>query len=1008
MSKKKKQLRDALINSVSLVAAATGLVAGVAAPAFAAEGDEEVVVTGTRIQRQDYVANSPIVTVDQEDFQITGSATVDSLMNDLPQFAPGVNLTSNNPSNGGQANLQLRGLGANRTLVLLNGRRLIPSNGGGQVDVNIIPSALIGSVETITGGASATYGSDAIGGVANFITRRDLEGFQREAQYGETAETDGQTQTIGITVGGPFANDRGNLALAVSYNNRSPIYNADRDFSMISGASAASPLGNTIFDSTNLPSAASVQAATGSALTVAGNTFGFNNNNTLFDYTGRRNFQSPGGITFDGFAQPGPFFSPNFAYNTGALNYNVLPMTRYNFFGQVDYDISEHINAYTEALFTSYNSSNELAATPAAGSTTGFRVPVQNPFIPAALSAVLATRGNAAAPFRLDKRFNALGPRHAEEDYTVFQITQGFRGDINEDWSYDIYGSYGRMNRTTTQTGNVSRNAVMQLLWAGINPATGAVTGVVDGGASLCAGGFDWYGETALSPQCAAFIGRTSKNQNTSEQRNIEATLQGNLFALPAGDVQIAVGVDYRQDSFTLVPDASLSASFPTVWQTAFVGLGAGGDIAGFNSQQPLSGEVDVYEMYGEALIPIVRDAPFIQELNVNLAGRVSNYSTAGQVSSYKGDFDWLVVDGVRFRGGYQQAVRAPSISELFSATNLNFPSIGSPNTGATSNFSGDPCDIRSAYRSTNGSGANLSATTNAAVRALCITQGVASGVVDTYTYTNQQVPGFTGGNPDLTEETATTWSFGLVLNPTIDHPLLRNFRMAVDYYKIEIEDVISSISASTMIQRCFNGDSLHSNPTYDPNNFYCQLFDRDALSGNIINATSNNLNLAGLRTSGVDMQLDWRWDELPVIPGSVDLSYIVGWTEESSSQTSPGQPFNDSVGSIGTGLGSATPEWKWLLSTNYNIGPVRVGARWRYIGEMVNAGNTNEILPATSYYDLLGSWDVNDNVTLRVGINNVSDQQPRTYSPSIQANTDPSTYDTLGRRVFVGLNARF
>jgi len=227
-------------------------------------------------------------------------------------------------------------------------------------------------------------------------------------------------------------------------------------------------------------------------------------------------------------------------------------------------------------------------------------------------------------------------------------------------------------------------------------------------------------------------------------------------------------------------------------------------------------------------------------------------------------------------------------------------------------------------------------------------------------------------------------------------------------YYKIEIEDVISSISASTMIQRCFNGDSLHSNPTYDPNNFYCQLFDRDALSGNIINATSNNLNLAGLRTSGVDMQLDWRWDELPVIPGSVDLSYIVGWTEESSSQTSPGQPFNDSVGSIGTGLGSATPEWKWLLSTNYNIGPVRVGARWRYIGEMVNAGNTNEILPATSYYDLLGSWDVNDNVTLRVGINNVSDQQPRTYSPSIQANTDPSTYDTLGRRVFVGLNARF
>ncbi|MBX3431325.1 MAG: TonB-dependent receptor [Hyphomonadaceae bacterium] len=1009
MSTKKKELfRNSLAKGVSLLAAAAGAAALTPnAMAQNADEDEAIVVTGTRIHRQDYVANSPIVTVDQDDFIIAGTATVDTLMNDLPQFTPGVNLTSNNPSNGGQANIQLRGLGSNRTLVLLNGRRLIPSNAGGQVDVNLIPSSLIGNVEIITGGASAAYGSDAIGGVANFITRRDVNGWELETQYGETAETDGQTQTIGITVGGPFADDRGRMALTMSYNNREPIQNSAREFSAISGASASSPLGSTIFDATNRPTNASVQTATGSALTVNSNTFGFNNNNSLFDYTGRRNFVSPGGIDYDGFAQPGPFFSPNFNYNTGALNYNVLPLTRYNVFGTVEYDLTDHITSFTEALFTQYSSANELAATPAAGSTTGFRVPYNNPFVPASLAAVLATRSNPTAPFRLDKRFSALGPRHAQEDYTVYQITQGFRGEIDDNWSFDIYGSYGRMDRTTTQTGNVSRGAVMNLLWAGINPATGATTGVIDGGASLCAGGFDWYGETALSAECQAYIGRTSKNLNTSEQRTIEATLEGALFSLPAGDVRVAVGTSYRDERFQLIPDASLSAAFPSTYINSFVGLGAGGDIAGFNSQQPLSGEVDVYEIFGEVLVPIIRGAPLVEEFNVSLAGRVSDYSTAGTVSSYKGDFDWTIVDGLRVRGGYQNAVRAPSISDLFSAVNLNFPAIGNPNTGTTSLLSGDPCDIRSAYRSTNGSGANLAASTNNDVRALCIAQGVAAGVVNSYTYTNGQVPGFTGGNPNLSEETATTWSTGVVFTPHIDNVLLRNFSMSVDYYNIEIEDVISTISASTMIFRCYNGDGV-SNPTYSAANPYCNLFSRDPLSGNIINATSTNQNLAGLRTSGIDLQLDWRWDELAFVPGSLDLSYIVGWIEESSFQTSPGQPFNDSVGTIGTGLGSATPEWKWLLSTNYQIGGARIGARWRYVGEMTNASNPSEVLAATSYYDLLASYDFNDHVTLRAGVNNVSDQQPRTYSPSIQANTDPSTYDTLGRRAFVGVNVRF
>jgi len=309
-----------------------------AAPAAAQEATEveEIIITGSRIARQDYQAASPIVTVGQEDFQATGSVTIDTLINDLPQFVPSINQTSNNPSNGGQANINLRGLGTARTLVLLNGRRVVGSNSTGVVDINIFPTALIQNVEVITGGASAAYGSDALAGVANFILRDDFEGVQFDAQYGITDRNDGETQSYSVTLGGNFDNGRGNAVMSLGRSTRENIFNSARDFSSVSGPSGASPLGSTVFDSTNLPNLTLVRSYFGAPTLLNTGSFGFNNDGSLFSYTGTRNFKSPGGIDYDGFVGR----SADYVYNTGALNFLQLPLDRWNAYAGMNYQLA--------------------------------------------------------------------------------------------------------------------------------------------------------------------------------------------------------------------------------------------------------------------------------------------------------------------------------------------------------------------------------------------------------------------------------------------------------------------------------------------------------------------------------------------------------------------------------------------------------------------------------------------------------------------------------------------
>lgn len=976
-----------LLTTAALIATPAGAQEAAAAPGSDREASteaQEILVTGSRIARKDYLANSPIVTVTQDDFKATGSPNIETLINELPQFTPLGSGSSNSPNVKGQAQVQLRGLGAIRTLVLLNGRRVVSSGDSSVVDLNLFPTPLISSVEVITGGASSTYGSDAVAGVLNFQLNRKFEGVQLDAQAGVSDGGDAASQAVSLTVGRDIAAGRGNVVLSLGYSNRESVLNAAREFSLIGGFAGTSPLGSTVFDANNLPSAAAVSAAVPGA--ARGNTFGFNNNGTLFAYQGARDYISPGGVGFEGFRTPGPLQQTDFAYATADRNYLIIPQQRYNIYAAANYEISPFADVYADFLFSQYEANNQLASNPATGPTTGFRIPAANPFIPAELRAVLNSRPNPAGNFRLDKRFNDLGPRRQNENYDVYQITTGLRGRLPgvRDWTYDAYLSYGRVDNDTTYTGYLSRSATQQLLNA------------PDGGASLCAGGFNPFGENPLSPSCIAYITRVPTNVTQNDQRIAEINLQGGLFNLPAGEVRAAVGATYREQNYDFVPDGMALASFTLNGVT-------GPELAGLSSQ-PLSGSDKVREAYGELLIPLLRDLPFVRSLETNLGYRISDYNSIGSVSSYKADLSWELFEGLRVRGGVQRAVRAPSIGELFAAQSLSFPNIGVPvSSSGVRQFSGDPCDIRGAYRAPGAANASQ-------VRALCLAQNVPAQVVDAYTFSNSQVSGLTGGNPLLKEETADSFTIGATLRSPFPNPWLRGLSASIDYYDIAIEDVVGTLPTTQQLRRCFNENGT-SNPNYDPSNFFCQLFSRDPNSGQITQTLETNANLGTLKTSGIDFQVDWALTLADLGGpdwGSLALNVIGTKLLEWKRQDIPEGDFTDRKGTISNAFGLTLPEWKFLSGLNWSYDSFTLGVRWRYIDSVENFNNREQVLSAVNYFDLNTSLKVNELLTLRAGVINLTDRQPPVYSPSIAANTDPSTYDLVGRRFHVGLTARF
>lgn len=994
-------LRTSLLATIGGLSFAGAASAQQAPPADTPAGGEVVVVTGSRIARQDYVANSPIVTVGQEELAQIGSASVDTLINQMPQFTAAVTSTSNNPGGSGQANISLRGLGTNRTLILLDGQRLVPSNRDGTVDVNNVPAALVENVEVVTGGQSAVYGSDALAGVVNFKLKKHFEGIEVNGLYGINDAGDGAEKSTSITLGGNFAENKGNAVVAFTYANRESIFNKSRDFSSISGPSGTTPYGQVDGSGFTLAATNTLLAKYGAAANAAAQqNWGFNADGTLFT-GGVANAKNYRGDTTSIDFKTIPTLG---TYNTGPLNELQVPLDRYTMFGKLSYDFNQYFHAAIDANFVNYTSQAILAPSPGSGNPgtgtfpgtggTGFLVAADNPFISADLRTLLNSRTDPAAPFLIRARTSNVGPRLSRSEYTVYQIGLDLGGDLGiGDLTWNLYSSYGRQQRIETQTGNVSHAALRQLLEA------------VDGGASLCTGGYNFQNPAAVSASCINYISRTTKNQSEYEQRNIVADIQGSLFQLPAGPVQFDIGADYRADEAFFVPDSVLSVPdvSRTVDRTGHTLVNNAPGVVGFNGQGAVNGFIDVKEAFGEILVPILKDVFLVKSLNLDASYRYSDYNTIGGVDTYKVGGDWSPIDMLKVRGGYSRAVRAPSISELFAPAANNFPAIGSPSATSTA---GDPCDTRSSYRL--GSSA-------AAVRTLCIAQGVPAGVVDTFTYGNTQGQAIIGGNTNLAEETADTYTIGFVLEPKFDVPFLRDISLSVDHYDIKIANFISAPDEPTFLKRCFNAQG--DNPSFANSSLFCAPINRDPTSGQLTGFNAQNANLSKVQTTGTDFQFDWRvgLDEFGLSSALGSLTLNVQGTHLESFEVAalPGDAAIDFAGTIGNTFVSSVevshPDWKFTSNLLYSVGPFQVGFRWRDIAKMDGTGGLAGLTAKKKdYYDLTARYDLTDNLQLRASVLNLTNVAPAYLPPGIQANTDPGTYDVAGRRYTISLSAKY
>ena len=965
----------------SVLITAGALSAGLYGPVGTAqERLDEIVVTGSRIAvRQDFEAASPVVTVGRELFEQNNATTVEAVLNTLPQFVPSVTSTSNNPSNGGQANVELRGLGTTRTLVLMDGKRIVPANPSGVVDLNIIPAALVENVEILTGGASAAYGSDAVAGVVNFRMNTRMEGVSVDMNWGETSESDGTEYGVSIAGGTSFGDGRGHIMGAVGYSDRDGVLQGDRKFSEVAlgcDADSCSPLGSGTFRqgrytaaSTNLPTADAMDAVFGAGNVSRGASLGFNPDGSLFSVAPVFNF------TGDTNEPLQPVNPASYTYNYAPPNYLQLPLERKNAFFRASIEATDSAELYVQGLWADYSASQQLASTPA----TSIYIPVTNPYIPADLASILASRPDPTQPFVFSKRMIESGPRISENNYRTWQIITGLQGDglFNGNWNYDVYASFGEVDYKENQFGNVSRSRFEELSFA------------ADAGASICGGGgMNPFGIESISPECADYFTLSAQNRTKVQMKILEGTISGPVYELPAGDLNMAFGAMYKEDEYTYVADDTLRGR-----STNPVTGASRSDITGFNASDNLNGVTNSTELYVEALVPLLSDVVGARTLDLGLGYRFADYNTAGGVNSYKAELTWAPVDAVRVRGSYQRAVRAPTIGALFQPQVLNFPSVAGV---------GDPC-----------SNDNPRSTTDpdaASVRDLCVQQGIPAASLPFYNYANSQVEGLAGGNPDLQEETADTYTVGVVFQPQFDG-LFSNFSASVDYYNIKIEDAVGAISASTFIQRCFDGEY---NPTYSNNNFYCQLFERKS-TGEITNALEANSNIGGIETTGIDVQIDWAFD---VGPGMLSFNWIASYLDSYKVQSLPGEAFEEIVGSAGDTIGSAFPEWKWTFNVGYNWGGLGVNARWRYVDGMVDGFYDDAAtvglykLPSVDYFDLTASYSFEDGfakgLTLRAGVTNLTDEDPIIYPSYQQSNTDPSTYDVLGRRYFLGLNYRF
>jgi len=955
---------------------------------------EEVFVTGSRIRRQELITSTPITVIGSQDFALSGTTNVEQLLNTMPQVIPGEGGFTNNDSSG-VATVDLRGLGVQRNLVLVNGRRYIFFDSTQVTDLNTIPAALVAGTEIVTGGSSAVYGSDAISGVVNFLLKDDFEGLAVTGQYDTSRHGDGDVMNFDVTMGGNFADDRGNAVVYFNYLDREAVLadarsqsefflvdgkDANGNPTLLPGGSSSIPNGRLSGFPTSGPeylARPGLQAALAAAGLTGVGSLGFK-----FDDTGQL---------------VSPFVSPGDQYNFNPLNYLQLPQERKMVGTLATYDVSDRVEAYVEGMFVQNIVETKRAPTPVGG-TTLFQV--DSPFLSPAVQNILrsldategtlqrgangvpilgpdglpviipaATRNDGYTTLGYSRRLSEVATRDVVFERNALRGLFGLRGDL-EDFggflknpNYDMYYSYARTRNVTNSFGSTLAAAFTQGLTTRFNASGNLVcTNPSNGCVPI-----NMFGPL-ISPEAAAFFQTSQTSSEEASMQVASAVITGDSFALPAGDVGLAFGAEYRMVDGLFVPSQ-----------------GGVGDV----NTGPTGGDYDVWEVFTEVLVPIT------EGFEASAAFRYSDYSldNVGGVWTYGTGLTWHINNSFMLRGQYQHAVRAPSVDELFSAQ------IGSAPAAV------DPCSLPSAA-------------SNSTIRDLCIATGVPISLVgDPGLQPNFQITGITGGNPDLQEESGDTYTFGLVFTPES----LKGFSATIDYYNITVEDAIaqSGGSVNNVLNLCYNR-------IQSINSVFCQSVVRqpNGIIGTPGGVYVLNENIGQIETDGVDIHATYVWDVgfgLFSEGSSFDVTFGAAWLNNFDVTPVAELPelVNECADSFGLTCGEPLPEFKSTTRVNWYTGPLTLSLRWRWIGSVTddritNGGANPANLPVpdtgdVNYFDLTGYYTINDNYSFTLGIENMFDKtQPIIGSSQEQLNTFPSTYDPFGRLYFLSFTAQF
>lgn len=928
-----------------------------------AEGNiEKISVTGSRIQRVNMVSSSPVTEITAQDIKLSGLTRIEDILNDMPAlFAAQTANVANGAT--GTATLNLRNLGSSRTLVLVNGRRLpagSPSAGGSAPDVNQIPANLIERIEVLTGGASATYGSDAIAGVVNFILKDDFEGFSfdyltsfyshennnstlQEVVSSRGFDTpsgtakDGHTNDFSMTFGANTADDRGNVTMYATFRDIKPVVQADRDYSAcaFNGTSAAFGCG-------------------GSSTTPAGR----------FTNFGDLNFQVQG----NEFA---PFKD---LYNYGPLNYFQRPNERKTLGALGRYEINEHAELYAELSYMDDRTVAQIA--PSGNFFVTDTLFCGNPFLSdQQFDATCGAKGlgptDTLEGFYIGRRNVEGGPRQSDLRHTSARAVLGIKGFINDDWSYDVFANHGTVAFINTYRNELSTTNIKRSLNVVADESGAPVCqSVVDGSDPACVP-WNVFQEGGVTDEALNYLIKPLFARGDTYSTQVSGFVTGDLTSAgiivpgTSTGVGVVAGFEYRREALSFEPDSGFISGD---------GAGQGGPT------NAVSGNFNVKEVFGELNIPLFEGLPGAEEVNLELGYRNSEYSTDQSTDTYKYAVTWAVNDQLRLRASFQRAVRAGNVRDLFR-----------PAGQGLFNMSIDPCGI----------GGGLT-------EAQCLNTGITAAQYRTSALESPagQYNQISGGNPNLKPEESDTVSFGLAFNPDFIEGLAIN----LDYFDIDITGAISSIPAATIITQCgLTGQAV-----------FCDLIDRGP-NGNLwvgdAAVTATDINIGYLATSGVDLEMTYSYELGDM--GELKLGLVGTWLDTLESQSIPGAVIDNCVGLWDRSVcGQPTPEWRHNLRATW-IMPmdVTLTTTWRYLGSVDEyRGSTRTLGPdsleAQSYIDVAATYVAHENVTLRAGISNLFDKEPplipNSPTGSGNGNTFPGFYDGLGRYVFAGFTLSF